>query len=472
MKSIRIISICTAIPSILSCIIVTSALAADGPFYKTNLGRLMNGQNIAVESKMTMATSYTLKATIEGTAITVKCTSSIFPLGSTLNGSTGGNAGTSAEGLKLSGCTQAGNGLGCNVAFGEISFAALDNTLGYSEEARKGKVQVLFKPASGTEIASVSFVGTCTKPGVIVLRGSMVAEALSNGETVEVGKEPAIKAVLELYFPPTLITKIWIELSGSLTLESPSLTWGGNTVTTFEGQFEVYRPTRETWGLFTKLNPSKSVFLSAEWLDNGVAVTANSSTETTDELLLEDTKASLGKVAVLCSELLDGWVGPNSLGWVSEILNLAGEAISTTPLTGLALECTAQEGCESSSAAKIWPLNLGWETGVDLMEQAGNFFTLLFLPHSGGGNPGWELECLALGISIVDECATSGNASELTLEGAKLLEKLSLAFAELAETKLPTCSLGGEESGVVEGGGSIALKAGGELTASSEGSVS
>jgi len=242
---------------------------------------------------------------------------------------------------------------------------------------------------------------------------------------------------------------------------------------TYEGEFEIKQ---EKMSIAVKLkpivNPSKTLFLLAEWLASGAAVTTNLSTETTHELLFEDVNTAIGKVAVLCSGFLDGWVGPNSLGWVSEVLNLAGEAISTTALTGLALECTAQGGCESSSAPKVWLLNLGWETEVELMEQAGTFFTLLSLPHSGGGNPGWELECLVLGIATVDECTASENAAELALEGASLLAKLSLAYTELAEAKLVTCSQGGEESGIFEGEGSIALKAGGELTASSEGSVS
>ena len=243
-------------------------------------------------------------------------------------------------------------------------------------------------------------------------------------------------------------------------------------MTTFEGGSELRLKTKDNWGLYTAANKSAPKFLAAEWLVGGTAVTAELSTETADELLFEDTKTAVGKAVILCSGILDGWVGPNSLGWVSEVLNLSGEAISTTPLVGLALECTAQSGCESGSAPKVWPVNLGWETEVNLMEQSGTFFDVLTLPHSGGGNPGWELECKILGIAVVDECTASQGVAELALEGTSLLDKLSSAFDESAEDKLATCSQGGEESGVIEGEGTITLTGGGELTASSEGSVS
>jgi hypothetical protein len=224
--------------------------------------------------------------------------------------------------------------------------------------------------------------------------------------------------------------------------------------------------------LLTSGNETIPQFLLAEWLVGGVTVVTELTTQTTAELALEDTKALVGKVKILCSFILDGWVGPNALGWVSEVLNLTGEAISSTPLSGLALECTAQEGCESSSAPKVWPVNLGWETETALVEYTSNFFALLFLPHSGGGNPGWEIECLVLGTATSDECKTPESDAELTLEGTTLLGKFSRTFTETTEAKLASCSQGGEETGIFEGESSIALTGGGELTSSSEGSVS
>lgn len=224
--------------------------------------------------------------------------------------------------------------------------------------------------------------------------------------------------------------------------------------------------------LLTEANEAQPQFLQAEWLVGGTAVASELAIQTSGELLLEDAKALGGKLAVLCSGTLDGWVSSKGLGKVNELLNLSGETISSTPLSGLALECTSQTGCETGMAAKVWPVGLGWETEASLYEEpGGSYFALLFLPHSGGGKPGWEIECLVLGTTVTDECTASENVSELALEGTKLLEKLSVAFAELTEIKLLSCSLGGTESGAVEGESSITLNEGGELTASSEGSV-
>jgi len=472
MRSMKIVSLCAAFFAVFCIVAIAPALAAEGPFYKVAGARLRNGVSEEVEVKATNE-NYVLKASISGTAVTVTCTGAKFVAGATINGSTGGNAGSSKERLELTSCTQVGNGTGCTVTGTKITTLALKNTLGYSEAERKGKIQFLYQPESGTEIANIAFTGgiACTFTSA-VLKGSFVGEALSKAATITVGSEPAAGEVVEIHFPPTLISKIFIESGGSLKNESASMEWGGGTVTTFEGGSELRLLLREIWGLYTTANTNPAKFLAAEWLVGGAAVTAELATETTGELLFEDTKTAVGKVAILCSGSLDGWVGPNSLGWVSEVLNLSGEAISTTPLAGLALECTAQTGCESSSAPKAWPVHLGWETEVDLMEQGSTFFDVLSLPHSGGGNPGWELECLVLGLAVTDECTTSENVGELTLEGTSLLDKLSSAFDESAEVKLATCTQGGEESGVVEGEGPIVLKAGGELTASSEGSVS
>jgi hypothetical protein len=473
MKSMKIASLCAALFAASCIVAITPALATEGPFYKTLGRRVRNGLSPGVEVKAAVD-NYLLRATISGKVVTVTCTDSKFLGGATIDGSTGGNSSTSKEQIEFTGCSQTGNGnVECTVTGGKITTNALKNTLGYSEAERKGNIQFMFKPESGNEIATVAFTGgiACIE-SAIVLTGSFVAEALSKNSTIKVGSEPAVEEVVEINIPPQSSAKIWIEKIGKVENESTSLEWGGGTMMTFEGSSELRLTSRNNWGLFTRANPAPTKFLAAEWLVGGVAVTAELATETTGELLFEDTKATTGKVAILCSGIFDGWVGPSSLGWVSEVLNLSGEAISTTPLTGLALECTAQEGCESSGAPKAWPVNLGWETEVDLMEQGGTFFDVLTLPHSGGGNPGWEFECLVIGIAVTDECTASQDVAQLTLEGTSLLDKTSAEFDESAEVKLATCSLGGEESGVVEGEGPIVLKAGGELTASSEGSVS
>lgn len=221
------------------------------------------------------------------------------------------------------------------------------------------------------------------------------------------------------------------------------------------------------------------VFLLAEWLVNGAEVVTEIKAEgtltpETGEVLLEDTKVPIvGKATILCSGSGLGWIGPNSLAWISEVLLLSGVGVSNTPLSGQAVECSPQAGCESNSTVLAWPVNMGYENKVVLMEDEGSiFFAVLTFGHSGGGFPGWEIsDCLVLGTTIVDECTAAESIVELKLEGTALLAVDSDAFTELAGLKLGTCTLGGTESGVLEGSGVIRLSQGGELSASSEGVV-
>jgi hypothetical protein len=216
-------------------------------------------------------------------------------------------------------------------------------------------------------------------------------------------------------------------------------------------------------------------FLLAEWLVSGVAVTTELLTEVPGTLVLRDTGL---KAAVKCEGFLDGWIGPNSLGYGSEVLNTAKESISTTNLSGLAHTCSSVETC--SGTAELWTLNLGWEIEVELMEDGGSiYYAALLLAHSGGGQPGWSTVCTVLGIKEEDECtAPSGGAgvAEFTLSGTSLLVVSSEAFTLLAEATLASCSLGGSETGEVssfEGKGApFEISGGGELTASSEGETS
>lgn len=213
-------------------------------------------------------------------------------------------------------------------------------------------------------------------------------------------------------------------------------------------------------------------FLLAEWLANGAPVTTELTTTAADELELTDKKTFVGAATVLCSMSLDGWVGPNSLDHVSEILSLSGVGISNTPLVGTALMCTALKVCEASSAPTVYPVHMPWNTEVELIEGTGFFADLLF---GTGGNPGWEITCLVLGVSVTDECtpASAGESiAEIAFEGPTALANFSDAFTELAGAKLATCSQGGAESGEVNGGGTLTLTGGGELRLSSSGGLS
>jgi len=223
------------------------------------------------------------------------------------------------------------------------------------------------------------------------------------------------------------------------------------------------------FGVLTAASASAApTFLLAEWLVGGAAVTTELASTTTGELLLEDTAL---KADVLCSGIFDGWVGPNSLDFISEVLTLAGVSQGTV-LTGPGIECVAQTTCAGSPAPLVWAVNLPWETEVELMEEEGKVFFADLLTGTGGSGVGYELECTVVGVKAADECTSTPAVSELSLEGTTLLGRFSEAFTLLAEGKLGHCTFAGGETGIVEGEGVFALTGGGELTASSEGVIS
>lgn len=213
---------------------------------------------------------------------------------------------------------------------------------------------------------------------------------------------------------------------------------------------------------------SAVTFLLALWLVKSEAVTTALNVEAEGELLLEDIKGSilLGPAAVLCSGILMGTVNSESLDVISEVLTLTGGAVSTTPLSGTGLTCENELECPSP---KVWAVNLPWDTEVELVEETGGpFFAILILPHAGGGNPGWEVEC----FGVEDTCTATEGAALLSLEGSTLLGGFEEAFRELVGAPLATCTRGGANSGVVESDppeGAIKLVGSTEeLTASSE----
>jgi hypothetical protein len=203
------------------------------------------------------------------------------------------------------------------------------------------------------------------------------------------------------------------------------------------------------------------LFLLAEWLLNGTAIVAGSPdlVEVSGELLMEDTNVLGLKAQILCSWVLDGFVESESLGLITDVLTLAGGEVNLTSLEGTALACTNEANCPEPL---LWTVKLPWETEVELLEADGvSYFIVLIL-----GEPGWHLECMG---SLSDECKVPEGAFELTLEGASLLALFSDTITtELAGQKLGTCTLGGAETGIVEGEGTIVPAGGGELTASSD----
>jgi hypothetical protein len=194
-----------------------------------------------------------------------------------------------------------------------------------------------------------------------------------------------------------------------------------------------------------------------QWLVNGEEVTSALKTETTIELLLEDTKAAGIKAAALCSMIQVGSVKSTGEGETIEILNLSKVAISSTPLSGSGLSCTNEENCESP---KVWAVHLPWPTAALSVEVGGKELLMFVTEKSSGGNPGWEIECTVLGVKASDTCEDENFEAEATNVTGGVEVTYSKTQAEEVTLPTATCSLSGERTGIFEGKGTIVAEAG------------
>jgi hypothetical protein len=210
----------------------------------------------------------------------------------------------------------------------------------------------------------------------------------------------------------------------------------------------------------TAASASAVTFLLAEWLVGGLPITAELNVEGTGEVELEEMILGL-KIVALCSGIVDGTIGPNGLGMASELLSLAGVAISLTPLSGTALECTNDGNCPEPL---VWAVHLPWESLLELMEEGTEVFFVSLGFSSGAGDPGYYIECMGTGTS--DECRVVEGAGKATNEGSNVDGEASEAFTELAGLKLGNCSTAGNETALITGLGTLSLVGGGTLSVS------
>jgi hypothetical protein len=220
------------------------------------------------------------------------------------------------------------------------------------------------------------------------------------------------------------------------------------------------------FGALTAASASATVvFLLAEWLKGGVAVTT---TELVDSeagpngVTLRETVLFI-KIAVNCSGIFDGSIGPNGADEITELLTLGEGAIPTTPLVEPGLVCTNVENCPEPL---VWLDNLPWLTLAELMEEGTeSFFVDLILPTVVGNNPGYHVDCMN---GTNDLCTAAEAITQLTNEANGTVDGVfSESFTELAGLKLANCETAGNEQGIVEGLGFTLLTGGGSLSISS-----
>ncbi len=209
------------------------------------------------------------------------------------------------------------------------------------------------------------------------------------------------------------------------------------------------------------------VFLLAEWLNNGVALTSTVLGESSSEVLLEDTKVTAAggaAVSVKCKYILDSDFGLDGAEDITEMLTIGGGAVSLTPLTASGLSCEKESLCEAS---KVWVVNLPWLGLLELWEEGASSGFVILL-KGAKGNLGWYMECTILGVKGEDECSTpeaAAEASKNTVEGVEAI--FSEAVTALFGLKLVSCTASGNsETGIIEGAIHIRLSSGGPLSVS------
>jgi hypothetical protein len=204
---------------------------------------------------------------------------------------------------------------------------------------------------------------------------------------------------------------------------------------------------------------SAEVTLLAEWLVKGTGVAAGASFESlTGEKLVV---GHLSLAEVECLGFFDGLVQANGLGVVESVLNIAGELVSGTSLSGLALVCTPLATCEKTADLELWPVNLPWLTVTYLMANE-SFLTLFY--KENGLQPGFTVKCLVLSIEIDETCTGETSALQKN-ETTDVLGTFSPA--ELEAEKLEATCKGEEQKGFQNGSGLTELT-NGEVLAVSE----
>lgn len=190
-----------------------------------------------------------------------------------------------------------------------------------------------------------------------------------------------------------------------------------------------------------------SAFAESEWLINGSPVTEKTAVDSeAAELLLEDKKGGVFReaVALVCSGLDAGFVGPEKADEVTEVLNLE---MSSPDILG----CTVETG--TCPDPLVEAVHLPWTTEVSL---SGAAFRDLIVAGTGGA-AGWRVVCLGpLGEEIADECTGASSTLLTNLAGG-------IVDAEFeAESEKANCTRGGTAEGEVRGLTEILLTTAGE----------
>jgi hypothetical protein len=168
---------------------------------------------------------------------------------------------------------------------------------------------------------------------------------------------------------------------------------------------------------------------TAQWLVSGATIALGTEVNTdittnATGILLEDMKATL-KPDVLCTEIEGlGFLYSNGEDRIESGKCLKGESMTS------GVTCTLPE-----------PVNLPWLT--QLLQIGTEYFDDIL--NGGKGEPGWHVECTALGVKVSDVCTTeTGKPKQINLAN----EEVESLFSETEEAN---CTVGGVKEGLIFG---------------------
>jgi len=162
----------------------------------------------------------------------------------------------------------------------------------------------------------------------------------------------------------------------------------------------------------------------------------------------KNTIAGVSKVRCTAGGVNSGSVGPENF-----------DKVELARVEKAKENCRALEGgCKTEGIKAVEGIHLEWQTTV---VEVGGVFTDTLEGGGAGKEPGWKVECETLLGNTIDECESEvGKPETATLENVKSRrenKEEQLILATFNKARLSTCSLGGKESGVVEGQAAILL---------------
>jgi hypothetical protein len=219
---------------------------------------------------------------------------------------------------------------------------------------------------------------------------------------------------------------------------------------------------------------ASSAFAETEILVSGGAAGGHKfETEGLLELIkLTETGSRNVLETVDCSGIFDGEfeAGSLTLGWIEDLLNLAGTVTVGEELTGEPLNCEvvseagALTDCTAATLANLWVdgLNLTagdlWHVELQLMAAGAEEWLLVILKETNlvGQFSGYELECTSLlgvnGSELCNEAEPTFIAKNAATTPASVLGEIKFTAATTA-AELATCTGTGKETGALSGSG-------------------